>query len=160
MFRPNCGPKGPQKIFKRHPPPPPPGPPKIFQPPPPPPPLYQGLDGRPPPLPLSGGLDSPLFCTSYSYPGFYFFRLSTMATGSHGRPISFMPTTLPGSPAAATILTGPSSATGPGNFDSFTAKAFYQHFAGTVLFLYINGYLHSAPYKVTPKLVLTLKKLT
>ena len=118
-----------------------------------------GLDALPPP-PLSGGLDSPLFCTSYSYPGFYFFRLSTMATGSHGRPISFMPTTLPGSPAAATILTGPSSATGPGNFDSFTAKAFYQHFAGTVLFLYINGYLHSAPYKVTPKLVLTLKKLT
>ena len=74
----------------------------------------------PPPLPLSGGLDSPLLCTSYSYPGFYFFRLSTMATGSHGRPISFMPTTLPGSPAAATILTGPSSATGLGNFDSFT----------------------------------------
>ena len=72
------------------------------------------------PLPLSGGLDSPLLCTSYSYPGFYFFRLSTMATGSHGRPISFMPTTLPGSPAAATILTGPSSATGLGNFDSFT----------------------------------------
>ena len=76
--------------------------------------------GRPPPPALSGGLDSPLFCTSYSYPGFYFFRLSTMATGSHGRPISFMPTTLPGSPAAATILTGPSSATGLGNFDSFT----------------------------------------
>ena len=133
---------------------------KFLNPPPPPPPLISGSRWPPPPLPLSGGLDSPLFCTSYSYPGFYFFRLSTMATGSHGRPISFMPTTLPGSPAAATILTGPSSATGPGNFDSFTAKAFYQHFAGTVLFLYINGYLHSAPYKVTPKLVLTLKKLT
>ena len=88
-----------------------------------PPPLSQGLDDRrppPPPFPLSGVLDSPLFCTSYSYPGFYFFRLSTMATGSHGRHISFMPTTLPGSPAAATILTSPSSATGLGNFDSFT----------------------------------------
>ena len=76
------------------------------------------LKDTPPPPPLSGGLDLPLPCTSYSYPGFYFFRLSTMATGSHGRPISFMPTTLPGSPAAATILTSPSSATGPGNFDS------------------------------------------
>ena len=50
---------------------------------------------------------------------FTFSGLSIMAT-AHGRHIFFTPTPLLGSPAPATILTSPSSATGPGNFDSFT----------------------------------------
>ena len=43
-----------------------------------------------------------------------FSGLSIMAT-AHGRHIFFTPTPLLGSPAPATILTSPSSATGPGN---------------------------------------------
>ena len=115
-----------------------------------------------------------------------------MAT-AHGRHILFTPTPLLGSPAPATILTSPSSATGPGNFDGFYSifvssnvkanEQKWRHSMATVvavnavrLITYSKSILSafrwyrtlityewvftlSTLYKVTPKLVLTPKKL-
>ena len=44
-----------------------------------------------------------------------------MATGPSGRTIFFMPTTLPGTPAAPTVLTVPTATAGAGKFAQSTS---------------------------------------